>query len=87
MPKKDTSGKDPNCENFFNKGVHKIHVYGYVLLRLSRGHTFQLHLKNFETYLVDPLRSRDGEEEGSGEERDDSDEEGDELEAIQPTLP
>jgi hypothetical protein len=92
--KNGLSGKDPECEKIFNRNVHKIHVYGYGLLKLSRGRAFQTHLQNIETYLVDPLRSRAGEEEDSGEERDESDEEGDEsdefddeLEAIQPTLP
>ena len=97
----DTSGKDPNREKIFNTNVRKIHTYGYGLLRLSRGCAFQLHLKNIQSLLVDPLHLSDEEVDGTDEEEDEGDEkdgDGDkkgdnieefdgELEAIQPTFP
>lgn len=52
---KDTSAKDPTHESAFNKNVCKVHLYGFGLLRISRGRTFQLHLENIESFLVDPL--------------------------------
>jgi len=42
---KDMSTKDPDHEKIFKKNIHKVHIYGYGLLRLSRGNTFQLHLE------------------------------------------
>jgi hypothetical protein len=92
--KKDTTGEDPAREDTFNKNIHNIHVYGYALLRLSRGHAFRLHLENIAKLLEDPFHSGE-EKEDSDEEEEDSDEEeedsiedfDEELEAIQPTFP
>jgi hypothetical protein len=37
--------------NEFNRNVGKVYIYGYALLRISRGRAFQMHLENIKTLL------------------------------------
>ncbi|KIJ90291.1 hypothetical protein K443DRAFT_116785, partial [Laccaria amethystina LaAM-08-1] len=39
-----TSAKDRDLTTIFSENIRKVHMYGYGLLRLSRGRAFQLHL-------------------------------------------
>ena len=74
---KDTTS---DSKNTFSKSIHKVHIYGYALLRLSRGRAFQLHLENIEPLLKEILDLGD-------EEEDHIEEYDGELEEIRLTLP
>jgi len=50
-------GSDQAVEQF-NRNVDDVHRNGYALLRLSRGHAFQMHLENIKTLLEDPPRQQ-----------------------------
>lgn len=76
--------KVPAHENIFNENICNIHIYGYGLLRLSRGQALQLHLENIEPLLKDALDLDDKEEDDHKEV--DKEKYDDELEEIQPTL-
>ena len=52
-------GSDQAVEQF-NRNVDDVHRNGYALLRLSRGHAFQMHLENIKTLLKAPRRSNAG---------------------------
>jgi len=74
---KAADGSDRAVEKF-NQNVNDAHLYGYALLRLSRGRAFRMHLENVESLLEDPRRSNAG---ASIEEHDE------ELVAIRSVLP
>jgi hypothetical protein len=56
---KTSKGSAPAIKNF-NDNVDDVHLYGYALLRLSRGRAFRKHLENIESFLDHPHRSNTG---------------------------
>lgn len=40
----------------FSKSVDLVHLCGFMLLRLSRGRAFKMHLENIQTVLQEPIR-------------------------------
>lgn len=54
-----TMGKrsDKVSDGEFNRTVGDVYVYGYALLRISRGRAFRMHLENIEDLLEDPRQS------------------------------
>ena len=82
---KDTNAEVPDYKKIFDENIRNVYIYGYGLLRLSRGRAFQLHLANIEPLLRDALDLGDEEEDDHKE--GDQERYDDELEEIRPTLP
>ena len=50
-------GSDKVSDEKFNRTVGNVYVYGYALLRISRGCAFRMHLENVEDLLEDHSQS------------------------------